>query len=250
MKTAAACRVAAPNDEPFVAEGNRDFCVPISHHTGALHIIETVSRYGPGESPLRVNPTAEEAYYVVSGEGFCEVAGACYELRAGTAGFLPPGKSYRFRNVSPELLTIVSVRCPQEEPIEAAKVSPSLASKPRLTLDESERTAQRSGDRQFKLLVDKDIGCQQVTQFIGTIPPSKAPFHFHTYEEAIYILEGSGIVHAGEPGSVTSTEFAAGSTIFLPIGMPHCLENPGPGVVRLLGVFYPSGSPGTRYDSA
>jgi mannose-6-phosphate isomerase-like protein (cupin superfamily) len=242
--------VVGANDEPFVAEGNRDFCVPISQRTGAQHILETVSRYGPGESPLRVNPAAEEAFYVVAGEGFCEVAGVSYELRSGIAGFLPPGMSYRFKNVSPEMLTVVSVRCPQEEPVEAAKPTPSPAQRPRLTLDESERTAQRSGDRQFKLLVDKDVGCQQVTQFIGIIPPSKAPFHFHTYEEAIYILEGAGMVHAGEPGSVTSAGFAAGSSIFLPIGMPHCVENPGPGVVRLLGVFYPSGSPATRYDSA
>jgi hypothetical protein len=29
--------------------------------------------------------------------------------------------------------------------------------------------------------------------------------------------------------------------------MPHCLENSGPGVLRVMGVFYPSGSPAVHY---
>lgn len=31
-------------------------------------------------------------------------------------------------------------------------------------------------------------------------------------------------------------------------GVLHCLENPGPSPIRLLGVFYPSGSPGAAYE--
>jgi len=76
------------------------------------------------------------------------------------------------------------------------------------------------------------------------IPPGTSPHHYHTYEEAIFILEGHGIVWCdGE-----SCEFSAGTSIYLPIGQRHMLENTGDDNVRLLGVFYPSGSPATRYN--
>ncbi len=109
---------------------------------------------------------------------------------------------------------------------------------------EREREPIPSGDRRFKYMVDRDLGCCQVTQFLGYIPPSKAPFHSHTYEEAIYILEGAGVVHTEQE----STDFGPGTCIYLPPGTRHCLENPGQAAVRLLGVFYPSGSPAARYD--
>ena len=112
-----------------------------------------------------------------------------------------------------------------------------------LVIHESERAAIPTGDRSFHLLVHKDLGCERVTQFLGVIPPSRAPFHYHTYEEAIYILQGSGIVWADDE----SCEFTAGTSIYLPPGQRHCLENPGPKEVRLLGVFYPSGSPAVNY---
>ena len=127
---------------------------------------------------------------------------------------------------------------------QAAKEPEPAGERPRLVIHEREREAIPSGDRRFKYLVDKDLGCRQVTQFLGYIPLSKAPFHSHTYEEAIYILQGEGVVHTDDG----SSEFGPGTSIYLPPGARHCLENPGPGTVRLLGVFYPSGSPATRYD--
>jgi len=68
---------------------------------------------------------------------------------------------------------------------------------------------------------------------------SRAPHHYHIYEEAMLILQGSGIVWADDE----NCEFGVGTSVYLPPGQRHCLENPGPDEVRLLGVFYPSGSP-------
>jgi oxalate decarboxylase/phosphoglucose isomerase-like protein (cupin superfamily) len=39
----------------------------------------------------------------------------------------------------------------------------------------------------------------------------------------------------------------AGTCIFFPRGVSHCLENSGTGLMRVMGVFYPSGSPGVHY---
>ena len=110
-----------------------------------------------------------------------------------------------------------------------------------------EREAIRAGqDRMFRYLVHTDLGCREVTQFVGWIPPSRAPFHFHTYEECIFILDGHGVLHLECHAS--ASEFGPGASIYLPEGVVHCLENPGPAPVRLLGVFYPSGSPSAAYE--
>ena len=67
--------------------------------------------------------------------------------------------------------------------------------------------------------------------------------HHHTYEEAIYVIEGEGCVHT-EDGDAT---FKAGSSIYLPRGVRHSVENTGSTNIRVLGVFHPSGSPAAAY---
>jgi mannose-6-phosphate isomerase-like protein (cupin superfamily) len=98
----------------------------------------------------------------------------------------------------------------------------------------------RTGDRWYVELIQAEV-----TQFIGGIPPGRAPDHFHLYEEVICVLDGVGVMHAGE----SSTPIAAGSCIFLPRKQRHCVENTGSGELRLLGVFYPAGSPAVRYPA-
>jgi len=242
------CRVFQLEDFPYVREGTRTFRRPISRETGAQHVAQTVSDYAPGRSPARVNPSSEEVLYCVSGHGSCSIAGNTYPLEPGSALYVPAARSYAIDNPGPGAIRIVAVCCPEDEGSRVVSGSMPMADgndAARLLVHEQEREPQRSGDRQFKLLVDKDLGCERVTQFVGFIPPSKAPFHFHPYEEAIYILEGSGTVHSPEE----SCEYGPGTSIFLPIGCSHCLENTGPGPVRLLGVFYPSGSPAVSYAS-
>ena len=58
-----------------------------------------------------------------------------------------------------------------------------------------ERGRDRHGDRraaQFLLGATPEVGCASVTQFVGLIPPGRAPDHFHKYDEVIYVLEGEG----------------------------------------------------------
>jgi len=104
----------------------------------------------------------------------------------------------------------------------------------------ADQPKQQTGDRWYAELIQAEV-----TQFVGSIPPGRAPDHFHLYEEVICILEGEGIMHAGD----ASTPVGAGSCIFLPIRQRHCLENSGSGELRLLGVFYPAGSPAVRYTA-
>ena len=109
---------------------------------------------------------------------------------------------------------------------------------------EDEREAIRAGeDRVFRYLIHTDLGCRQITQFAGWIPHSKAPFHYHSYEEGIFILEGSGMVHVEDekcPNSVPA------SSIYLPIGVRHCLENPGHAPISCWAYFTHPAAPARR----
>ena len=139
--------------------------------------------------------------------------------------YLPAGSSCELAGD----MTIISV------------VAPASGASPRTAAGAAAATQpQRTGDRWYVELIQAEV-----TQFIGGIPPGRAPDHFHLYEEVICILDGTGVMHAG----ATSTPIATGSCIFLPRKQRHCVENTGSGELRLLGVFYPAGSPAVRYPS-
>lgn len=130
-------------------------------------------------------------------------------------------------------MTIMSSQTPSQS--EARGPRPE-ASRVRL----NDQPLQRTGDRWYRELIQG-----KTTQFVGSIPPGRAPDHFHLYEEVICILEGTGVMWAGR----SSTPIAAGSCIFLPRQQRHCVENTGRGELRLLGMFYPAGSPSVRYPA-
>ena len=97
-------------------------------------------------------------------------------------------------------------------------------------------------ERSFRYLVNEDAGCFDVTQFLGIVQPSKAPFHSHSYDEVGYVLAGEGVAHVGG----RSTPIRAGSCFHLPPDEVHCIENSGTETMHILGVFHPSGSPANR----
>jgi quercetin dioxygenase-like cupin family protein len=233
-------------------EGNRRYRVPISRAMGARDIAQYISSYSEGVSTPRRNPVGEEVIYIVNGSGTCFIDGYNYALAPGTAVYLPPGSVYQIENLDERgrgvsNIDLVSVRCPDDEEAEVGVdpvVRPSMDTKPFRTVREDDAKAIATGDRSFKLLITQDIGARKVTQFVGLIPPGRAPMHYHTYEEAIYIIEGEGRLLTEDGDAV----FKAGSSIYLPRLVKHCLENTGSTNIRLLGVFHPSGSPAVRYD--
>lgn len=148
-----------------------------------------------------------------------------YDLARDEGIYIPAGASLALNDVA----SYVSSLTP-------AKASGRKVERLRL----AEQPRQKTADRWYAELVQAEV-----TQFVGAIPPGRAPDHFHLYEEVICILAGEGVMHAGE----SSTPIAAGSCIFLPVRQRHCVENTGSGELRLLGVFYPAGSPAVRYTA-
>lgn len=235
-----------PNEGTPTTLGNWTSISRIGRATGAKEVSQSINVYENGRSPAVTNPSSEEVLYVVRGKGECHINGFSYDLAPDTAVFIPPRAEYGVENVGATPLVIVSALCPEDpnRTIQNGSIRVASGNKPELTVHaENREKLPATAGREFCFMVDKDLGCQQVTQFVGWIPPSAAPFHHHEYEEVIYILAGKGILRVGKE----SIPFETGSSIYLPVRVPHCLENPGPLAMRVLGVFYPSGSPAAAY---
>ena len=209
--------------------------VTIGPGSSSEHLEQRVERFGRGRSAARVLNRSQEVLYVVSGRGLLRIGGRTYELEPDVGAYVVAGEAYEIGNDSDEELVIVCVRAPQDE---HARLDPD-----RRTVRFADREPlPAKPNREFRYLVNQDVGCPDMTQFIGQIPPGRAPMHSHTYDEVIYVVEGEGILHLG--GAETPIE--PGSCIHLPPLEEHCLENTGEGTMRVLGVFHPSGDPASR----
>jgi quercetin dioxygenase-like cupin family protein len=176
-----------------------------------------------------------ELWYVIDGSGQLTAGdGASWPIRRDAALWLPPGARYRL-TAAAGTLTMDSVTLP------GATGLPDDTGGPRLARLE-DCAAEVTGDRRFRVLFGPGNGCEAATQFLGEIPPGRAPLHSHTYDEVVLVLEGEGVLHA-DP---VEHRIAAGSCIHLAPGQQHCLENTGQSTLRVLGVFHPGGSPAAK----
>lgn len=216
---------------------------------GAQAISLRVLEFAPGSSPVLRNREADEVLYVLEGTATVSLDGASERVDPDTGFYLRPGVGLSVDNPGPGPLLLLSSRCPDPGEEEAAETPtagrPGGVPAPRPFVRLLEREPERTADRWYRVLVDQRCGSAQVTQFVGAIPPGRAPDHYHQYEEVLCILAGRGRMWAG----ASHTPIEAGSCVFLPRGQVHCVENTGDGELRLLGVFYPAGSPAVRYEA-
>jgi mannose-6-phosphate isomerase-like protein (cupin superfamily) len=255
------CRVSQMHDGEPLVRGTLRIWKQIGRATGAQAISLRVMEFAPRLSLTIQNEDCDEILYVLkSSDEVGTTRGSewvnlliddrSYEVGVDSGIYIRPHQTFAIDNPGPDSITIISSQCP--DPDRAPAFVSSTASLPDPTTDLSssivrlaDQRAQPTADRWYRVLVDEEIGSAQVTQFVGSIPPGRAPDHFHQYEEVLFILKGEGRMWAGE----TNTPVAPGSCIYLPKGQVHCVENTGEGELRLLGVFYPAGSPSVRYEA-
>ncbi|HEX9541002.1 MAG TPA: cupin domain-containing protein [Streptosporangiaceae bacterium] len=191
-----------------------------------------------------------ELWFVIAGIG---------RLRSGaeparpvwrdTGLWLPPGGRYCLYADGPGALRLDSVSLPAGAADPGGTGTPGWAGAPgqatgpRLS-ELRDCPEEVTGDRRFRVLFGPGNGCSAATQFVGEIPPGRAPEHSHPYDEVVLVLEGEGVLHAGP----ADHPLAPGSCVHLSPGQPHCLENTGRATLRVLGVFHPGGSPASKED--
>lgn len=103
-----------------------------------------------------------------------------------------------------------------------------------------------TGRRSFQVLLGPENGCCRATMFVGVVPPGAAPWHFHQYDEIVYLLDGAARYH--QAGGVQA--MGPDSAVRIPPRTVHINENVSDGDMRVLGVFTPAGSPAAAYLAA
>jgi quercetin dioxygenase-like cupin family protein len=219
----------APGDTAAVRE-------TIGAAAGSPTLRQQVVTFAPGRSLPREPGDADEVVFVLRGQGSLVVGGEAHPLEPETGAYLRPGERYEVENPGPDELEVVSVLVaePDEPADDGARA---------VTVHPAERQPATT-DRAFRIVCDPGTGCGSVTQFVGEIPPARAPVHFHRYDEVIYVLEGDGTIDIGDE---LHARLARGTCIHLPARRLHCLHNTTGDAMRVLGVFRPAGSPAAAY---
>jgi quercetin dioxygenase-like cupin family protein len=197
----------------------------------------------PGARLAGAGACGGELWFVIAGSGRLSISGPEEPGEPGELGaevgkdtglWLPPRRRYRLDTALGARLDAVALPA-------AGPDAPAAAQPPRLA-ELAGCEAEWTGDRRFRVLLGPGRGCEAATQFVGEIPPGRAPEHSHPYDEVVLVLDGHGVVHAGG----TDRPLAPGTRVCLPRGLPHCLENTGQAFLVVLGVFHPGGSPAAK----
>ncbi len=173
------------------------------------------------------------------------ISGQSFEVKETDGVYVRGGEAFSVQNPGPGKMKIFAAVCPQAErptfPEEMPENFDSSYPKRVVSVDATER--QSMADRFFQLLVDKKIGSDVVTQFIGEIPASKAMPHRHLYEETLVILKGEGCMWTESK----KAPVRAGDIIFLPRTQLHSLQCTDDNGMLVVGVIYPGDNPSINY---
>ena len=112
-----------------------------------------------------------------------------------------------------------------------------------VSVDEVE-PGKATGSRSFQVLFGPHNGSTRATMFVGYIPPGRAPWHYHLYEEIVWIWKGPGRYHLASGVE----ELADGSAFHIPPREVHIVENTSADrELVVLGIFTPAGRPSAAY---
>jgi quercetin dioxygenase-like cupin family protein len=176
--------------------------------------------------------------YVVAGTGSLSWGGESFALETRTAALVLAGEEATVEAASALSLLRVTVgpSADRHAPLgRRAKVA---------RLDEAgAETA--TGARSFQLLFGPHNGSTRATLFAGYVPPGRAPWHYHLYDEIVWVPNGPGRLHLEEG----TRELAAGAAFRLRPRQTHIVENTSESELTIIGVFTPAGSPSAAYLS-
>ena len=209
------------------ADGN------VAPKQGSELALETL-HLGVGEAREVGDPGHDVLLFAFAGGG--TLAGE--ELAAGAAGLLLEGEQADLEAGSDGIsLARVTVGAatdlhapmgPRERIVEIDKVEPGKA----------------TGSRSFQLLFGPHNGCTRATMFVGYVPPGKAPWHYHLYDEIVWIWRGQGRYHLAADVEMIES----GSAVRITPRKVHIVENTSAdSELAILGIFTPAGSPSAAY---
>ena len=172
------------------------------------------------------------------GEASLETDGAQHRLGTGEAALLRPGAAATLDAATDAEVIEASVAGDVDLHAPMGPTEPG-------TRLEAVEPGQATGSRSFQVLYGPHNGSVRATLFVGYIPPGRAPWHYHLYDEIVWVLRGSGRLHLRDR---RPEELAAGCAFRLRAREVHIVENLAAGEeLAVLGLFTPAGSPSAAY---
>jgi quercetin dioxygenase-like cupin family protein len=191
----------------------------------------------PGVPAALGDPELDSLVYVASGSGDLKLGHERHELRARGAGLVLAGEEATVTTKG-GIEIVVATASPAVD-----RHAPMGARSATVALDDVDAQG-ATGARSFQVLLGPHNGSTRATLFAGFVPPGKAPWHYHLYDEIVWLPEGPGRLHVGD----TTTELEAGSAFRLRPRQVHIVENPSPDrTMTVIGIFTPAGSPSAAY---
>ena len=195
-----------------------------------------VVRVEAGERLALGEPDLDTLVYVFEGSGSLEL-GSSADLARGTAALVLADEQAELHAESALAVVVATVgpEADRHAPLGSRAITASL---------DAADTSSATGARSFQILFGPDNGSTRATLFAGFVPPGRAPWHYHLYDEIVWVPEGPARLHLGDEVE----EVGPGSAFRLRPREVHIVENASPDRdLTIVGVFTPAGSPAAAY---
>jgi quercetin dioxygenase-like cupin family protein len=199
-----------------------------------------VVRLAAGDEVTLATAEHDRLLFAIGGGGTVRT-GDHHDLTSGTAALALPRETVELE-AGPDGLAVVSALVGAGVDLHAP-MGPRAATVGLEHVEPGEAT----GSRSFQVLYGAHNGSTRATLFVGYVPPGSAPWHYHLYDEIVWVLRGEGALHLGD----TVEELGDGSAFRLRPREVHIVENRQErDELVVLGLFTPAGSPSAAYLEA
>ena len=183
-------------------------------------------------------PEHDSLLYVVAGAGSLTIADVAADLEEGSAALVLAGERATLEPGAGELVVLQAIVGP------AADRHAPLGMREVVVDVDAASASQATGARSFRVLFGPHNGSTRATLFVGYLPPGRAPWHYHLYDEIVWVPEGPGRVLRRD----SEEALEAGTAFRLRPREVHIVENSSRDrELTVLGIFTPAGSPSAAY---
>jgi len=194
-----------------------------------------------GDAAPLLSEKRDTLIFVREGSATLIIDGTSYDISAKTAALVKTGSTFNWTRGKG--LKAVEIAIPDATLPYARKNTVESKNYTPIVKQGSTPTGSATGNREFEVLYDASNGSGGAAMFVGFIPTSGAPDHYHLYDEVCHIVQGGGELHVGD----TVQELSAGSTFVVSPRLLHSIRNNREEDLWILGTFRPAGSPAAAY---
>jgi quercetin dioxygenase-like cupin family protein len=182
--------------------------------------------------------TRDSLLFVVSGEGLLSVGDEAHALATGSAALVLAGEQATVAAHNRALSFLhatVGDSADRHAPLGRRELVVGV---------DATTSEDATGARSYRVLFGPANGSTRATLFAGYLPPGRAPWHFHLYDEIVWVHDGRGRLHLAEGAE----ELGTGDAFRLRPRQVHIVESASEDRgLSVVGVFTPAGSPSAAY---